>query len=69
MSSGVWRQVHEYQCPCGYSYEPEKGCRERGCAPGTPFADFPEQLTCPRCQRAKVHFREKRYSVSTGAER
>jgi rubredoxin len=63
MADSQWRKVHVYQCPCGYSYEPERGCKEAGCEPGTPFEALPDELTCPRCQRAKVHFREKRYSV------
>ena len=63
MRTAEWRKVHLYQCPCGYQYEPEKGDQEVGWKPGTPFEDLPYQLTCPRCQRAKVHFREKRFSV------
>ena len=58
-----YRKVHIYQCPCGYGYEPEKGCKEAGVEPGVPFEELPDRLTCPRCQRAKIHFREKRYSA------
>jgi len=63
MAANQWKKVHLYQCPCGYSYEPEKGCKEIGCDPGTPFEALRDQLTCPRCHRAKVHFREKSFSV------
>jgi rubredoxin len=63
MSEQKFKKVHRYQCPCGYEYDPEKGCKEIGCDPGTAFEDLRDQLTCPRCQRAKVHFREKKYSV------
>jgi rubredoxin len=63
MAKEGYRKVHVYQCPCGYGYEPEKGCREAGVEPGVPFEALPDQLTCPRCQRAKIHFREKRFSV------
>jgi rubredoxin len=63
MAKDGYRKVHVYRCPCGYSYEPEKGCKEAKTAPGVPFEALPDQLTCPRCQRAKVHFREKRFSV------
>ena len=63
MAKEGYRKVHVYKCPCGYGYEPEKGCKEAGVAPGTPFEALPDQLTCPRCQRAKIHFREKRFSV------
>jgi len=58
-----FRKVHVFRCPCGYAYEPEKGDEDAGWKAGTPFEELPEQLTCPRCQRAKVHFREKRFSV------
>jgi len=57
-----YRKVHLYQCPCGYAYEPEKGDPEATWEPGTAFEDLPEELTCPRCQRARAHFREKRFS-------
>jgi rubredoxin len=59
----TWKKVRVYQCPCGYAYDPEKGCKEANCKPGTPFDAMPDQMTCPRCHRAKVHFREKSYSV------
>jgi rubredoxin len=65
MAKEGYRKVHVYQCPCGYGYEPEKGCKEAGVEPGVPFETLPDQLTCPRCQRAKMHFREKRFSVKT----
>ena len=67
MASTAFRKVHQYKCPCGYSYELEKGDAGAGWKPGTPFEDLPDQLTCPRCQRAKVHFREKRFSVPVNA--
>jgi len=63
MSTTGWKKVHVYQCPCGYCYEQEKGDSSGGWAPGTPFDDLPDQCTCPKCQRAKVHFREKKFSV------
>jgi rubredoxin len=63
MAATKWKNVHLYQCPCGYEYEPEKGDTEKGWHPGTSFEDLPEFCTCPHCQRAKVHFREKKFSV------
>jgi len=63
MKEQRFMRIHLYKCPCGYEYNPEKGDMEAGWKPGTPFEDLPESLTCPRCQRAKVHFREKRFSV------
>jgi rubredoxin len=67
LTTTKWKKVHLYQCPCGYKYEPEKGDPEAGWDPGTPFDSLPDQCTCPRCQRAKMHFREKEFSelVST----
>jgi len=64
MAEKRFKKVHLYQCPCGYAYDPEKGDRAAGWAPGTPFEDLPEQLPCLRCQRAKIHFREKKFSVA-----
>jgi len=63
MSNTRFKKVHIYQCPCGYKYDPEKGDTQAGWAPGTPFEELPDQLTCPRCQRAKLHFREKKFSI------
>ena len=62
MSGTQWKKVQSYQCPCGYSYEPEQGDKQAGWEPGTPFDSLPDHLTCPRCQRPKIHFREKRFS-------
>ncbi|MBW1680915.1 MAG: rubredoxin [Deltaproteobacteria bacterium] len=58
-----FKKVHRFKCPCGYTYDPEEGDREAGWKPGTPFEDLPDQLTCPRCRRPKVLFREQRFSV------
>lgn len=63
MITAKWKKVHLFQCPCGYQYEPDRGDQAAGWQPGTPFDALPDQLTCPKCQRAKVHFREKRFSL------
>ena len=63
MKTNKWKKVHLYQCPCGYEYEPEKGDAQKGWEPSTPIEELPDEATCPNCMRAKVHFREKRYSV------
>lgn len=63
MAPQKWKMIQVYQCPCGYEYEPEKGDPGTGWVPGTPFEKLPEAGTCPNCQRARVHFREKKYSV------
>ena len=46
-----------YQCTlCGYIYDPAIGDPESGVAPGTPFADLPEDWSCPYCGAAKADF-------------
>lgn len=41
---------------CGYEYDPEAGDPDNGIAPGTPFADLPEDWTCPVCGADKDEF-------------
>ena len=38
----------KYVCPCGYVYDEE--------AEGTPFAELPEDYTCPLCGVGKDQF-------------
>ncbi|MDD1645606.1 MAG: rubredoxin [Methanomicrobiales archaeon] len=39
-----------YQCQiCGHEYDPKRGEPEQGIRPGIPFADLPENWTCPVC--------------------
>ncbi len=46
-----------YQCTCcGYIYDPAVGDPENGVAPGTPFADLPEDWVCPWCSAPKSDF-------------
>lgn len=47
--------MDKYECPCGYIYDPADGDDEAGIAPGTAFADLPEDWVC-HC----AWFREKR---------
>ena len=63
MNTNKWKKGHLYQCPCGYEYEPEKGDARKGWKPGTPIEALPDEATCPDRLWAKIHFREKRYSV------
>ena len=47
----------KYECDvCGYIYDPELGDPENGIAPGTAFADLPEDWTCPDCGVEKEDF-------------
>ena len=41
---------------CAYVYEPESGDEAQGVAPGTSFADVPEDWICPICAAAKSAF-------------
>ena len=34
--------MEKYVCVCGYEYDPAVGDPDGGIAPGTPFADIPE---------------------------
>lgn len=49
--------MDKYVCSvCGYVYDPAMGDPDGGIAPGTPFADVPEDWTCPECGAAKDAF-------------
>lgn len=49
--------MKKYACvPCGYIYDPAAGDPEHGIAPGTAFADIPEDWVCPECGAAKEYF-------------
>ena len=41
---------------CGYVYRPEKGDPEHGVAPGTAFADLPNEWVCPVCETPQDRF-------------
>ena len=42
--------MEKYVCVvCGYVYDPEVGDPDNGVAPGTAFADVPEDWVCPLC--------------------
>ncbi|MFX1509395.1 MAG: rubredoxin [Promethearchaeota archaeon] len=48
----------KYRCEvCGWIYDPEKGDPEHGIAPGTAFADIPEDWACPVCGASKSQFK------------
>ena len=51
--------MSKYECTvCGYVYDPELGDPEGGIAPGTPFAELPEDWVCPVCGAGKSEFEE-----------
>lgn len=41
---------------CNFIYDPAVGIPEDGIAPGTPFADIPDDWACPECGVAKADF-------------
>lgn len=41
---------------CGYLYDEEKGDEEHGLAPGTRWADVPDDWECPDCGAGKSDF-------------
>ena len=46
-----------YVCSmCGYKYDPAVGDPDGGIAPGTEFADLPDDWECPLCGAAKSEF-------------
>lgn len=47
----------KYQCTiCPYIYDPEAGDPTQGIPAGTPFADLPDNWTCPMCHHPKSDF-------------
>ncbi len=43
---------------CGWEYDEELGSPENGIAPGTKFADLPDDFECPVCGVGKDSFSE-----------
>ncbi len=41
---------------CDYVYDPAIGMPEDGIAPGTPFAEIPDDWCCPDCGVSKEDF-------------
>ncbi|GFI51865.1 MULTISPECIES: rubredoxin [Bacteroidales] len=49
--------MDKYVCTvCGWIYDPAVGDPENGIAPGTSFADLPEDWLCPECGVGKDMF-------------
>ena len=49
-----------YRClQCGFEYDEELGWPDDGIAPGTLFADLPEDWVCPLCGAGKDEFEEQ----------
>jgi rubredoxin len=49
--------MDKYRCLiCDYIYDPALGDPANGVAPGTPFADLPDDWVCPVCGADKTNF-------------
>ncbi len=49
--------MEKYKCTvCSYIYDPAGGDSTQGIAPGTAFADLPDDWTCPECGVGKDMF-------------
>ena len=47
----------KYKCVlCGWIYDPATGDPDNGVAPGTAFADIPDDWVCPECGAGKDDF-------------
>ena len=52
--------MDHYVCQiCGYVYDPEKGDPDNDIAPGTKFADLPDDWVCPICGAGKDDFEKE----------
>jgi len=51
------RRMKKWQClVCGFIYDEEQGLPEEGLAPGTAWADVPDDWLCPDCSVGKSDF-------------
>ncbi|MGB5988089.1 MAG: rubredoxin [Desulfobacterales bacterium] len=52
--------MDRYVCViCGYVYDPEQGDPDNNVAPGTAFADLPDDWECPICGAGKEDFEKE----------
>jgi rubredoxin len=52
--------MSKYVCVvCGYVYDPTEGDPDNGVAPGTAWADVPDEWLCPLCGVGKDQFEEE----------
>ncbi len=52
--------MKKYVCTvCGWVYDESEGLPDEGIAPGTAFADLPDDFVCPICGVGKDQFEEE----------
>lgn len=52
--------MKKYVCTvCGWVYDELEGLPDEGIAPGTAFADLPDDFVCPICGVGKDQFEEE----------
>jgi len=52
--------MEKYRCTvCGYLYDPGQGDPDSDIAPGTSFADLPDDWVCPVCGAPKDAFEKE----------
>ena len=52
--------MKKYVCDvCGWVYDEDLGDPDNGIAPGTAFADLPDDFVCPLCGVGKEDFSEE----------
>jgi rubredoxin len=53
-------RMKKYVCTvCGWVYDESEGLPDEGIAPGTAFADLPDDFVCPICGVGKDQFEEE----------
>ena len=60
--------MEKYVCVCGWEYDPAVGDPDGGIAPGTAFADIPDDWVCPVCGLGKDAFSPACREAAAGAE-
>jgi rubredoxin len=50
------KKMQQWECPCGYIYDPAEGDYENGVDPGTAWEDVPADWVCPLCGAEKADF-------------
>lgn len=52
-------RLKKYQCSvCGYVYDPALGDPDSGIAPGTSFADIPDDWVCPAAALPRINLNQ-----------